>query len=114
MKKFAELIKENVSELAYLEAVSMGKPVSQYFDWVYAYQFFAEYPTLSWLAHGKSSTNTPDVMAMTLRQPYGVVAGIIPWNAPLIFFSWKAAAALSVGNTVVIKSSEKAPLTVCR
>jgi aldehyde dehydrogenase (NAD+) len=49
---------------------------------------------------------------MTFRQPYGVVAAIIPWNAPLLFLANKLAPALVVGNTVVLKSSEKAPLTV--
>lgn len=49
---------------------------------------------------------------MTFRQPYGVVAGIIPWNVPLLFLANKLAPALIVGNTVVLKSSEKAPLTV--
>lgn len=49
---------------------------------------------------------------MTLRQPYGVVAAIIPWNFPLLFFANKVAPALTVGNTVILKSSEKAPLTV--
>jgi aldehyde dehydrogenase (NAD+) len=51
---------------------------------------------------------------MTLRQPFGVAAAIIPWNGPLIFFSGKVAPALMAGNTVVLKSSEKAPLTVIR
>lgn len=49
---------------------------------------------------------------MTLRQPYGVVGAIIPWNVPLVFLANKLAPALIVGNTVVLKSSEKAPLTV--
>lgn len=49
---------------------------------------------------------------LTVMQPVGVVAVIIPWNAPLIFFSKKVAPALAAGNTVVVKSSEKAPLTV--
>jgi aldehyde dehydrogenase (NAD+) len=51
---------------------------------------------------------------MTLRQPFGVAAAIISWNGPLIFFSGKVAPALMAGNTVVLKSSEKAPLTVIR
>jgi aldehyde dehydrogenase (NAD+) len=50
---------------------------------------------------------------MSLRQPFGVVGVIIPWNAPLVFFSKKVAPAVAAGNTVVLKSSEKAPLTVC-
>jgi hypothetical protein len=55
---------------------------------------------------------TPGFLNMTLRQPYGVVAAITPWNVPLLFLAGKIAPALIVGNTVVVKSSEKAPLTV--
>ncbi|EOO00254.1 putative aldehyde dehydrogenase protein [Phaeoacremonium minimum UCRPA7] len=51
---------------------------------------------------------------MTLRQPFGVVAAIIPWNVPLLFFAGKTAPALITGNTVVLKSSEKAPLAAAR
>lgn len=50
---------------------------------------------------------------MTVRQPYGVAALIIAWNFPLALFAAKVAPALAAGNTVVLKSSEKAPLTVC-
>jgi aldehyde dehydrogenase (NAD+) len=49
---------------------------------------------------------------MTFKQPYGVVAAIIPWNLPLVFFGNKVAPAIAAGNTVVLKSSEKAPLSV--
>jgi aldehyde dehydrogenase (NAD+) len=49
---------------------------------------------------------------MTLKQPFGVVAAIIPWNVPVYFFINKMGPALAAGNTIVIKSSEKAPLTV--
>lgn len=49
---------------------------------------------------------------MTFRQPFGVAAAIIPWNGPLIFFASKIAPAIMAGNTIVLKSSEKAPLTV--
>ncbi|KAF2149113.1 aldehyde dehydrogenase [Myriangium duriaei CBS 260.36] len=114
MMKFAKLIREQAEELAYLEAVSMGKPVTFFHDHLSAADHFETFATLGWTAHGKTTLNTPDTVAMTLRQPYGVVAGIIPWNVPLLFFCWKAAAALAGGNTVVIKSSEKAPLTSCR
>lgn len=59
---------------------------------------------------GTTSLNTPGHLSMTFRQPFGVAAAIIPWNYPLIFFSSKTAPALIAGNTVVLKSSEKAPL----
>ena len=90
----------------------MGRPVSSFpFDANYAatqFNYFgaAAYP------QGHTSLNTPGFLNMSLRQPFGVVAIIIPWNAPLVFFSKKVAPAVAAGNCVVVKSSEKAPLTV--
>lgn len=113
LKKLAELHLSEKDELARLDAISMGKPISTHgFDITYAvtqYNYFAEaaYP------QGHTSLNTPGFLNMSLRQPFGVVAIIIPWNAPLIFFSKKAAPALAAGNCIIVKSSEKAPLTVC-
>lgn len=49
---------------------------------------------------------------MSLRQPYGVAAAIIPWNVPAAFFGSKTAPTIAAGNCVVLKSSEKARLTV--
>jgi aldehyde dehydrogenase (NAD+) len=97
-------------ELATLEALSMGKPVTDFFDAHYAgvhFNYFGE----AGYAQGHTSLNTPGFLNMSLRQPFGVVAIIIPWNAPLVFFSKKVAPAVAAGNTVVLKSSEKAPLT---
>ncbi|KZM23138.1 oxidoreductase [Ascochyta rabiei] len=111
LKKLAQLHVSEKDELAQLDAISMGKPISTHaVDVNYAvtqYNYFAEaaYP------QGRTSLNTPGFLNMSLRQPFGVVAVIIPWNAPLIFFSKKVAPALAAGNCVVVKSSEKAPLT---
>ncbi|KAJ4331973.1 hypothetical protein N0V95_009766, partial [Ascochyta clinopodiicola] len=111
LKKLAQLHTSEKDELARLDAISMGKPISTHgVDVNYAvtqYNYFAEaaYP------QGHTSLNTPGFLNMSLRQPFGVVAIIIPWNAPLIFFSKKVAPALAAGNCVVVKSSEKAPLT---
>ena len=66
-----------------------------------------------WNVQGTASTNTPGLLTLTVKEPYGVAGLIIPWNFPLLMFSMKMAAALAAGNTVVLKSSEKAPLTVC-
>ena len=111
-EKWGKLIEENLSTLAALEATSMGKPVTQYIDGQMALGRLKSCTELAWTIHGKTSLNEPGQLNLTLRQPFGVVAGIIPWNVPVLFFIWKAAAALATGNTVVIKSSEKAPLTV--
>jgi aldehyde dehydrogenase (NAD+) len=65
--------------------------------------------------HGETFFNsTPGTFAYTLRQPFGVAAGIIPWNAPTIIFMNKVGAALAAGNTIVVKTSEKAPLAPLR
>jgi aldehyde dehydrogenase (NAD+) len=107
----AERILAEKDELAKLDALAMGRPVDGYFDANYAavhFNYFSE----AGYAQGHTSLNTPGFMNMSLRQPFGVVAIIIPWNAPLVFFSKKVAPAVAAGNCVVLKSSEKAPLTV--
>jgi len=113
LKKMAELVLAEKDELARLDAIAMGRPVQTFFDANYAathFNYFAEaaYP------QGNTSLNTPGFLNMSLRQPFGVVGIIIPWNAPLVFFSKKVAPAVAAGNCVVVKSSEKAPLTVRR
>ncbi|KAF3005779.1 hypothetical protein E8E13_007352 [Curvularia kusanoi] len=101
LKKLAEMHIAEKDELARLDAISMGKPVSTHgIDVNYAvtqYNYFAEaaYP------QGHTSLNSPGFLNMSLRQPFGVVAVIIPWNAPLIFFAKKVAPALAAGNCVV-------------
>jgi acyl-CoA reductase-like NAD-dependent aldehyde dehydrogenase len=57
------------------------------------------------------ATNNPDALSMSVRQPAGVVAAFAPWNAPLILGVRAVATPLAVGNTVVVKASENAPLT---
>lgn len=112
LRKLSALIRENIPELARLESIAMGKPVSLYIDGKLAADTFAYYAEAGWHAQGTSSVNTPGVLGLSLRQPYGVVGAIIPWNMPLALLSIKVAPALAAGNTVVLKSSEKAPLTV--
>ncbi|KAJ5198121.1 uncharacterized protein N7498_007238 [Penicillium cinerascens] len=113
-KKLASLIIESHNELAELEAMSMGRPVSIYFESYAAAETLNHYAESGYQALGTSSLNTPGFVNMTMRQPYGVVAAIIPWNVPILFLIGKAAPALITGNTVVIKSSEKAPLTCAK
>ncbi|KAK0123196.1 hypothetical protein ONS96_010196 [Cadophora gregata f. sp. sojae] len=113
-KKLAALVRQHNAELAELEALSMGHPVSTYF---HAHAFastFDHYSEAGYNNQGTSSLNTPGFVNLTFRQPFGVVAAIIPWNVPLLFFAGKCAPALITGNTVVLKSSEKAPLTSAR
>lgn len=53
----------------------------------------------------------PSQLALVLKEPYGVVGCIVPWNYPILLMAWKVAPALAAGNTVVIKPSEMTPLT---
>ncbi len=61
---------------------------------------------------GKTMYLNPDNLDYTRREPYGVVGAIVPWNAPLLLAALKIAPALMTGNTVVLKTSEEAPLAV--
>lgn len=92
----------------------MGKPVSMFYDALLAADEFDHFAESWGQIQGTTSLNTPGFVNMTLRQPFGVVAGIVPWNFPMTFFASKSAAALIAGNTVVLKSSEKAPLTFAK
>lgn len=111
-KKLANLVREASDELGALEAASMGRPVGGFFDAYACASKFDHYAEMGYSVQGTTSVQTPGFVNMVLRQPYGVVAGIIPWNVPLLMLASKLAPALIVGNTTVLKSSEKAPLTV--
>lgn len=111
MKKLATLLIAANEELATLEALSMGKPVANFWEGEAAAKTLEHYAECGWDAAGKTSLNSKGLVNMTLRQPFGVAAAIIPWNLPLLFLLDKIAAALCAGCTIVVKSSEKAPLT---
>ena len=114
VRKLAALLRQHSDELAVLDAIAMGKPISTYAD---AVRGAAAMETIAgeWIhLQGQSTIANPGDPGITIRQPFGVAAIIIPWNHPITFMVNKAAAALMAGNTVVLKSSEKAPLTPCR
>ena len=111
MKKLSAMILEADGELASLEALSMGKPVSSFWEGKAAAHSFGHYAEAGYDASGKTSLNTKDLVTMTWRQPFGVAAAIISWNLPILFLAEKVAPALCAGCTIVLKSSEKAPLT---
>ena len=114
LKNLSSLLNQHHDELAYLEAISMGRPINEYFDSRAAAGTFEHYAEAWPSIQGQASLNSPGFLAMTFRQPYGVVGAIIPWNVPLLFLANKSAPALVAGNTVVLKTSEKAPLAAAR
>ncbi|MBC8753527.1 aldehyde dehydrogenase [Kordia sp. YSTF-M3] len=114
LSKIADLIAENIADLAYAESLDNGKPLSlaTQIDIPRAtsnFKFFSQAITqFSSEAHESIGHNA---MNFTLRQSIGVVGCISPWNLPLYLFTWKIAPALATGNTVVAKPSEVTPMT---
>ncbi|CEJ94784.1 Putative Aldehyde dehydrogenase [[Torrubiella] hemipterigena] len=111
LNKWADALEAAAEEMAYLDAISMGKPA--YPDRLapmvpIIVRFFA---AKALDITGESSLNSAGFMNVSLRQPYGVCAAITPWNAPVMMMVYKVSAALITGNTLVLKSSEKSPLS---
>jgi phenylacetaldehyde dehydrogenase len=116
--KLADLINQHSEELAQLEAYDTGKPlgVAKGEIWFSAetYRYFGGWATK---LNGKSfdlSLQADPYHALTLREPIGVVAAIIPWNYPFPIASSKIAPALAAGCTIVLKPAEETPLTALR
>ncbi len=114
--KFAQLIHEHGEELALLESLDMGKPVSDALNVDVA----ASVRCMSWTGeaidkvYGEVASTGQDELGLVTREPLGVVGAIVPWNFPLLMAVWKLAPALAMGNSVVLKPSEKSPLTALR
>ncbi|KAK5679653.1 hypothetical protein LTR17_027585 [Elasticomyces elasticus] len=105
-------MKENATKLAELDAVCMGKPTSIHRGEVQTAcditNFFAGQVEQ---AYGQSSLNAPHHINISLRQPYGVVAAIVPWNFPAMIWCHEVPPACGAGNAIILKTSEKSPLS---
>lgn len=113
MLKWVALIRENAEELALLETMNCGKPISDSLNVDVAscasnLQWYAE--TIDKL-YGEIAPVPRDSIALIEREPMGVVGAVVPWNYPLIITSWKVGAALAGGNSVVLKPAEQSPLS---
>ena len=111
----AELISEHEEELAELESRDVGKPLSQARNDVrVAARYFEYYGHIVEALYGDTIPTASNVLAYTLREPFGVTGHIVPWNYPLQITARTVAPALAAGNCVVVKSAEEAPLTPFR
>jgi len=116
MQKFARLVEAHAAELALLESLDMGKPVRD----ALSVDVAASVRCLDWTAeavdkvYGEVAPTGPDELGLITREPLGVVGAIVPWNFPLLMACWKIAPALATGNSVVLKPSEKSPLSAIR
>jgi 1-pyrroline dehydrogenase len=116
LHKLADVIEENADELAALESKNVDKPLSYAKDErpvaVDNIRFFAG---AARILEGRSAGEyMRGYTSMIRREPLGVVAGIAPWNYPLMMAVWKFSPALAAGNVQVLKPSEQTPLTLLR
>ncbi len=114
--KFSELILKHMEELALLETLDMGKPIadSTRIDIPAAARCIAWFAEAIDKIYDEVAPTGHDALALVTREPVGVVGAIVPWNFPLLMASWKLGPALAAGNSVVLKPSEKSPLTAIR
>jgi len=114
MFKLADLMTEHLDELAALDALDNGKPfqVAKYFDVSECIKTIRYYAGWATKIQGKTITPEGPYEARTRHEAIGVVGAIIPWNFPLLMACWKIGPCLACGNTLVIKSSEKTPLSL--
>lgn len=114
--RLADLIEKNADELARLEALDNGKPVSvakrvDVAKSAACYRYFAGWADK---VQGKTIPIDGEFFCYTRHEPVGVVGQIIPWNYPMLMQAWKLAPALATGNTVVMKPAEQTPLSALR
>jgi acyl-CoA reductase-like NAD-dependent aldehyde dehydrogenase len=114
--RFAELVLAHREELALLETIDMGKPISDSLS----VDIPATARCIAWYAeaidkiYDEIAPTGPDALGMITREPVGVVGAIVPWNFPLIMAAWKIGPALAAGNSLILKPSEKSPLSAIR
>jgi len=109
------LVEKHSDELAALESRDTGKPIRQgKADVTATMRYYEFYGGAGDKIHGDTIPFLPGYTALTLREPHGVVAGIIPWNYPMQILARVAGAALAMGNTLVVKPAEDASLSAIR
>lgn len=114
--RLADLLREHRDELALTETLDVGKPISDSL----AVDVLSAANCLQWYAeaidkrYDEVAPTGSDALALVTREPLGVVGAIVPWNFPLIMAAWKIGPVLAAGNSLVLKPSEKSPLSVLR
>ena len=114
--RWAQLLRDNSDELALLDTLDAGKTITDTSTGdipcvIYCLEWFAEAIDK---VSGEVINTDPSFLGTVTREPIGVVAAVVPWNYPLLMASWKFAPALAAGNSVIIKPSEKSPLSILK
>jgi 4-guanidinobutyraldehyde dehydrogenase/NAD-dependent aldehyde dehydrogenase len=116
LQRLAELILANAEELALLETLDMGKPIGDSL----AVDIPGSARSIGWYGeaidkvYDEVAATGPTELGLITREPCGVVGAVVPWNFPLLMAAWKLGPALATGNSVILKPSEKSPLTAIR
>ena len=114
LRRLADALKENAERILVTEVVDTGNTIAQMRNDVQiAFDQLYYYAGLGYELKGDTIPATPGNLHLTVREPYGVVGRIIPFNHPIMFAAAKMAAPLMAGNTVVEKPSEQSPLSAC-
>jgi gamma-glutamyl-gamma-aminobutyraldehyde dehydrogenase len=116
MLKFADLVEQNLAELALLDCLDAGKPISDCMnmdlpDTVHCFRWHAEAIDKE---YERLSPTGPHSVAMIVREPLGVVGAILPWNFPIQMAAWKLGPILATGNSVVVKPASQTSLSALR
>lgn len=111
MLAVADSIEDQLKQLAELEARNVGKPIAQAHGEIGLAARTFRYYAGAIDKHVGQSFPSAGALHYSIRQPFGVVAGIVPWNFPLVLASWKVAPAIAAGNAIIVKPSELTPLT---
>jgi len=114
--RYADLIEANAEELATLDALEAGKPITDTRDvdlpeTVKTFRWYAE--AIDKIFDAVAPTG-PDALGLIVREPIGVVGAVVPWNFPILMATWKIAPALAAGNSMVVKPSRLSSLSAIR
>ena len=115
-RRWGDLVEAHTAELALLETLSMGKPITDALtvdlpETIVTIRYFGE--CIDKVAG--AVTNSPHgAVHLIAREPLGIVGAISAWNYPLLMATWKVAPALAAGNCVILKPAQQAPLSCIR
>jgi gamma-glutamyl-gamma-aminobutyraldehyde dehydrogenase len=114
--RFADLIRENLHELAVMESLDSGKPITD----CLTIDVPATADTIAWHAEAQDklfsriAPTDSSSLGMIVREPLGVAGLVLPWNFPMLMAAWKLGPALATGNSVVLKPSQMTTFTALR
>jgi 4-guanidinobutyraldehyde dehydrogenase / NAD-dependent aldehyde dehydrogenase len=116
LKQFSHLVRQHAQLLALIETLDMGKPVNYSLN----VDVSSAANSLEWYGecidkvYDEIAPTADNALGLITREAMGVVAAIVPWNYPMIMAAWKIAPALAAGNSVILKPSEKSPLSALK